>query len=142
MFYAPSGSDALFGSENGEFCGALATANNKTVLMLTEKGQSAFKKEGIPPFSPSDTTIQKSITGVYSSVGSEHHVQTNSNSGSTIVLDDGSMWNIDPVDTMISALWKFSAIITVSSNNVGKYDYVLSNSEDGKEVRANFTGKR
>jgi hypothetical protein len=142
VFYAPSGSNALFGSADGEFCGALATANNKTVLMLTEQGQLAIKKAGIPPFSPSDTTIIKSITGVYSSVGYEHHVQSSSNNGASIVLDDGSMWDIDPADQMITALWKFSAIITVGSNNVGQYDYVLSDSESGKDVRANFTGKR
>ena len=142
MFYAPSGSDALFGSENGEFCGALSTVNNKTVLMLTENGQLALKKTGIPPFSPSDTNIRKSISGVYSDGGIEHHIEANYNSGSTIVLDDGSMWDIDQADNIIAALWKFSAIITVSSNNAGQYDYVLSNSEDGKEVRANFIGKK
>jgi len=142
MFYALSGSVALFGSEKGEFCGALATANNKTVLMLTEKGQLTLRKEGIRPFSPSDTNVQKSITGVYSDEGAEHHVEANYNSGASIVLDNGSMWDIDPADQIIAALWKFSAIITVSSNNVGKYDYVLSDSESGKEVRANFIGKK
>jgi hypothetical protein len=142
IFYVPSGSDALFGSETGEFCGALATANNKTVLMLTEKGQSAFKKEGISPFSPSDTNIRKSITGIYDNEGKEHYIEGNYNRGSMIVLDDGSMWDIDPVDTMIAALWDNSAVITVSSTTAGKYEYVLSNSEDGKDVRANFIGKK
>jgi hypothetical protein len=142
MFYALSGSIAMFGSENGEFCGALATANNKTVLMLTEKGQSAFKKEGIPPFIPTDTNVRKSITGVYSDGGAEHHIEGNHVSGSTIVLDNGSIWDIDPAEQMIAALWDFSAIITVSSTNGGKYDYVLSNSDDGKKVHANFVGQR
>lgn len=141
IFYAPSGSDALFGSEDGEFCGALATANNKTVLMLTEKGELAFKKKGITPFSPSDANIRKSITGMYSDEDSEHYIDSNY-SGSMLVLDDGSMWDIDPVDKMIAELWKFEAIITVSSSSGAKYDYVLSNSEDGKKVRANYIGKR
>jgi hypothetical protein len=142
MFYAPSESDVLYGSENGEFCGALATVNGKTVLMLTEKGQLALKKGGIPPFSPVDANIRKSITGFYSDGGSEHTIEANYNSGSTLVLDDGSLWDIDPVDKMITALWKYDANITVSSSNGGQYDYVLSNSEDGKKVRANFIGKR
>jgi hypothetical protein len=142
MFYAPSGSDALYGSENGEFCGTLATANNKTVLMLTEKGQLAFKKEGILPFSLLDTNVRKSITGIYTDEGTEHHVEGNNSNGSMIVLDDGSMWDIDPADNIITALWKYNAIITVSSTNGGKYDYVLSNSEDGKDIHANFIGER
>jgi hypothetical protein len=109
--------------------------------MLTEKGELAFKKGGIPPFSPSDTNIRKSITGIYSDVDNEHYIESNS-SGSMIVLDDGSIWDIDPVDKMISALWKYEAIITVTSTSGGKYEYVLNNSEDGKKVRANYIGKR
>lgn len=142
MFFMPSGSAAFFGSENGEFCGALATVNGKTVMILTEKGQTAFQKEGVPPFSPSDTNVRRSITGVYSDEDSEHRIEANYNDGSMIVLEDGSMWEIDPVDQMISTSWNFSAIITVSASYGGRYDYVLSNSEDGKEVRANFIGNR
>jgi hypothetical protein len=141
MFYTPSGSDALFGSESGEFSGALSTVNGKTVLMITENGQTALKKAGISPFSPSDTNIQKSITGMYHNTGNEHRIETNY-SGSTIILEDGSIWDIDPLDKMISALWKYDAIITVSSNSGARYEYRLSNSEDGKVVRANYIGKR
>jgi hypothetical protein len=141
LFYTPSVSDALFGSEDGEFCGALSTVNGKTILMLTEKGQAGFKKAGIPPFSPVDTSIRKSITGMYSDGGVEHRIDSNYN-GDTIVLDDGSIWDIDPADKIISSLWKFEAIITVSSSFGEKYDYLLSNSEDGKEVRAAFIGKK
>jgi hypothetical protein len=142
MFYGISGSVALFGSENGEFCGALETTNNKTVLLLTEKGQLALRKEGIHPFSPTDTSIRKSITGMYSDDGNEHHIQRNYSNGSTIVLDNGSMWDIDPVDVIVSALWDNNAIIIVSTSNGGKYDYLLSNSDDSKSVRANYLGTR
>lgn len=141
MFFTPSGSAALFGSDDGEFCGALATVNGKTVMILTENGQSALQTEGIPPFLPTDTNVRKSITGVYSDEDSEHYLEANYNDGSMIVLEDGSMWEIDTMDQMISTSWKFNDIITVSSSG-GKYDYVLSNSEDGKRVRANFIGKR
>ncbi len=139
VFYNPSGSAALFGSDNGEFCGALATVDGKTVVILTEKGQSALKKEGIPPFVPTDTNVQKSITGIYSDEDNEHYLQYND--GSMIVLDDGSMWEIDPIDKMVITSWRFNDVITVSSYG-GKYEYVLSNSEDGKRARANFLGKR
>jgi len=142
MFYALSGSVALFGSETGEFCGALATANNKTVLMLTEQGQLALKEEGVPPFRPSDTNIEKSITGIYDNDGSEHYLEGNYNSGSRIVLDDGSMWDIDPVDKIVAALWEYNSVITVTSTKGGKYPYELTNSDDGKEVRANFIGRK
>jgi len=140
MFYTPPGSSALFGSEDGVFCGALSTANNKTVLMLTEKGQATLTKEGVPPFRPTDTNIRKTISGVYNDDGKEHYVDGNYNGGGTLVLDNGSMWEIDPVDKLVTALWKNEAVITISTSNGGKYDYLLSNSEDGKEVHANFLG--
>jgi hypothetical protein len=141
MFYTPSESKALFGSETGEFCGALSTINNKTMLLLTETGQSVLKNEGVPPFRPTDTNVQKSITGDYNNTGIEYRIQANY-SGSTVVLEDGSMWDVDPIDKMISEMWKYSALITVTDTNSGKYRYMLSNSEDDKKVRANYIGKR
>ncbi len=48
LFYSPSRA-ALFGSEDGEFCGTLTTTfDGENVLVLTEKGQLAFMQEGIP----------------------------------------------------------------------------------------------
>jgi hypothetical protein len=141
MFYTPSGSSALFGSENGEFCGTLSTANNKTTLLLTEKGQSILKNEGVSPFRPTDTNVQKSLTGDYNNTGIEYRIQANY-SGSMVVLEDGSMWDVDPADKMTSELWKYSALISVTNANGGKYQYILSNSEDNKKVRANYIGKR
>jgi hypothetical protein len=140
MFYAPSESYALFGAENGELCGTLATVNDKTVLMLTEKGQLALKKEGISPFSQSD--IQKSSTGMYYDVGRDHQIRENSNSGSTIVLEDGSIWEIGSMDQMIAMSWRVSTSITVSSTGSGSYGYVLINNDDEKTVHANFIGKK
>lgn len=142
MFYGHSGTVALFGAEKGEFCGALATANNKTVLMLTEKGQLIFKEEGVPPFRTVDTKIRKSITGMYSDGGSEHRLEGSHTDGSTIILDNGTIWDIDPMDKMTAEFWDFNAVITISSSNGKKYDYVLSNSNDGKKVHANFIGQR
>jgi len=141
MFYTPSGSSALFGSDNGEFCGTLSTANNKTTLLLTEKGQSILKNEGVPPFRPTDTNVQKSLTGDYNNTGIEYRIQANYD-GSPIVLEDGSIWDVDPADKMTSEKWKYSALITVTNTNGGKYQYMLSNSEDDKMVRANYIGKR
>jgi hypothetical protein len=141
MFYTPPGSSALFGSEGGEFCGALSTVNNKTVLLLTEKGQSILKNEGVPPFRPTDTNVQKSITGDYTNTDVEYRIQV-SYSGSTIVLEDGSIWDVDPVDIMISETWKSQALITVTDINGGKYRYLLSNSDDNKKVHANYIGKK
>jgi hypothetical protein len=141
MFYTPSGSSALFGSENGEFCGTLSTANNKTTLLLTEKGQSILKNEGVPPFRPTDTNVQKSLTGEYTNTGIEYRIKANYD-GSTIVLGDGSIWDVDPADKMTSEMWKYSALITVTNTNGGKYQYLLSNGEDNRKVRANYIGKR
>ena len=141
MFFTPSGSAALFGSDDGEFYGALASVNDKVVIVLTEKGQSVFQKEGISPFSPKDTNLRKSITGIYGDEDSDHYLEANYSGGSMIVLEDGSMWEIDKIDQMLSKSWKFRDEITVSSSG-GEYDYLLSNNEDGRRVHAKFLGKR
>ena len=47
LFYSPSGTDAIFDGDNGEFCGSLATLKDKKVLAVTEKGQLALVKSGV-----------------------------------------------------------------------------------------------
>ena len=39
-----------------------------------------------------------SAAGSYTGVGSGHWIQKNVDSGSMIILEDGSIWKIDPID--------------------------------------------
>ena len=143
MFYSPSDTDALFGGENGEFCGTLATLNGEKVLVLTEMGQLAFMKEGVslssqPAGKPSDNP------GSSSGGSSGHWIQENIDSGSMMVLEDGSIWKIDPLDKVEAMLWLPFSNITIVPSNDGSpgYDYLLINTDDGEKAHAKYLGRR
>ncbi len=143
LFYSPSETDALFGGEDGEFCGALATLNDEKVLVLTEKGQLAFIKAGITLQSqPSDRPKQN--TGQYPGGGSGHWIQENIGGGSMIILEDGSIWKVDPLDIIEASLWLPISNITVVISNNGSpgYDYLLINTDDGEKAHAKFLGNK
>lgn len=48
FFYSPPKTDAIFDGENGEFAGSLAFIKDEKVLVVTEKGQIALVKSGVP----------------------------------------------------------------------------------------------
>lgn len=48
LFYSPPETEAIFDAEEGEFSGTLAEESNKIVLVVTEAGQLALAKNGIP----------------------------------------------------------------------------------------------
>lgn len=143
MFYSPSDTDALFGGENGEFCGTLATLKSEKVLVLTEKGQLAFMKEGVS-LSGQPAGKPRGNTGQYSGGSSGHWIQENIDSGSIMVLEDGSIWKIDPLDKIEAMLWLPISNITIVHSNDGSpgYDYLLINTDDGEKAHAKYLGKR
>ena len=143
LFYSPSETDALFGGEDGEFCGTLATLKGEKVLVLTEKGQLAFIKEGIS-LSSQPASKPKQNTGQYSGGSSGHWIQENIESGSMMILEDGSIWKIDPLDKIDAMLWLPISNITIITSNSGSlgYDYLLINTDDGEKAHAKYLGSK
>jgi len=143
LFYSPSETDALFGSEDGKFCGTLATLRGGKVLVLTEKGQLAFMKEGLPLSSQPECNITPN-TGQYPGGSSGHWIKKNIDSGLMIVLEDGSIWQIDPLDKIETMLWLHISNITIVTSNNGSpgYDYLLINTDDGKKAHAKYLGSK
>ncbi len=143
LFYSPSETDALFGGEDGEFSGTLATLKEEKVLVLTEKGQLAFIKEEIP-LSTQQADRPKSSTSQYAGGSSGHWIQENINSGSMIILEDGSIWKIDTLDRIDASLWLPISNITIvtSSNGSPGYGYLLINTDDGEKAHAKYLGNK
>ncbi len=73
----------------------------------------------------------------YSATG-DHTQQTNSNDGSIVVLDDGSIWYVEPSAQSISSNWTDAASITV--NDTSGSDYQLVNTDDQSTVQARYIG--
>lgn len=78
----------------------------------------------------------------YAGVGGGHWIKKNVGSGTYIILEDGSLWQIDPLDKIDAMLWLPISNITVveSSSGSSGYDYLLINTDDGEKAHAKYMG--
>lgn len=80
----------------------------------------------------------------YVGVGGKHWVKKNIDGGTYIVLEDGTLWAIDPFDKIDAMLWLPISNITVieSSSGSPSYDYLLINTDDGEKAHAKYMGEQ
>jgi hypothetical protein len=71
--------------------------------------------------------------GLYLLPGGGHWVQSKTDDGSIVILEDGSVWQIDPLDQIDTALWLEMTDITVVEIAGG---YLLINTDDGEKAHA------
>lgn len=125
----------------GRFCGLGSS------IILPDNGQKARIWNAEPIDQSSTTAIMPSAQrsfaprsysapqsgGPYISPGGNHWVQSKSDDGEIITLEDGSMWRVDLVDKIDTMLWLPTTAITVVESRDG---YVLINSDDSEKVHA------
>lgn len=58
-----------------------------------------------------------------------HWIQSKSDDGSIIIIEDGSVWQVDPVDTIDSSLW-------LVTDEIVACDDKLIDTDDGTTVEA------
>jgi hypothetical protein len=143
LFYSPSETDAIFCGEDGEFCGAIGVLREEKVLVLTEKGQLSFMKEEIP-LSTKHSKKTYSSNNQYSGNSKGHWIQENIDNGSMIILEDGSIWKVEPLDKIDASLWLPISNIIVATSRSGSlgYDYLLINTDDDAKVHAKYLGQK
>ena len=82
--------------------------------------------------------------GTYPGGSSGHWILENIDAGSMMVLEDTSVWEIDPLDKIseLTLLWLPTSEITIVTSNSGSpgYDYLLINADDGGKPHAKFLG--
>jgi hypothetical protein len=71
--------------------------------------------------------------------GGGSSITAKSDDGSVIVLDDGSIWFVDPADQATSGPWVDATSITVSQSSDGSYELV--DTDDQERVAANYIGQ-
>ncbi len=78
----------------------------------------------------------------YARLGGGHWIKKNVDSGTFIILEDGSLWQIDPLDKVDAMLWLPVSNITVVESSSGSpgYDYLLINTDDGETAHAKYMG--
>jgi hypothetical protein len=83
----------------------------------------------------------KAPTTIYPGVGTGHWIQKVADGGKIIILEDGSLWEVSPIDIIYSAIWlPISNIVVVEDS--GPYPYKLINTDDGEMVNAKYLGMK
>ena len=67
--------------------------------------------------------------GAYAGGGGGHWVQKNVDSGTYMILEDGSLWQIDPIDKIDAMLWLPISEITVVESTSGSPGLQLSSGQ-------------
>jgi hypothetical protein len=104
-----------------------------TVIQAALQSQPALEQ---PHKSVPDTHRYQSTS--YFGTGSGHWIQTVSGNGAIVQLEDGSVWSIDSIDQIDTALWLPITDITVLEGRYG--GYILVNTEDGEQAHATYLG--
>lgn len=69
-----------------------------------------------------------------------HWIQTVVDGGNIIILEDGSVWEVSPIDRIHSMLWlPVSNVVIV--NHSGIYPYLIVNLSDKRAVEAKYLGQ-
>lgn len=78
----------------------------------------------------------------YPSVGGHHWIKENAD-GETIILEDGSVWEISSLDQLDARLWLRTDNITVVQidDGLAGYDYLLIDTNDRRQVHAKYVAK-
>lgn len=85
-----------------------------------------------------------SSPGSYVGSGGGHWIKSKADDGGIIILEDGSMWEINSIDRIDTSLWLPITNITVTkaSSPIGDYKYTLLNTEDREKALAKYLGKQ
>ncbi|RKY09225.1 MAG: hypothetical protein DRP66_02725 [Planctomycetota bacterium] len=103
---------------------------------------------GVQQLEYSRSTLQAvrsaAIPKIYVGVGGGHWLKKNIDSGTYMVLEDGTLWAIDPFDKIDAVLWLPISNITVTESSSGSpgYDYLLINTDDDEKAHAQYMGKQ
>jgi hypothetical protein len=81
----------------------------------------------------SPSLVRGVIGHLYSSPGDGHWIKSKSDDGTIITLEDGSVWQVDPLDRIDTSLWLPITDITVVESDDG---YLLINTDDGEKAHA------
>lgn len=144
------GEDSNLHCPSKAFCVAGLVLNWIAVPLLTVAlpGCSALgdlfkKKETKDPFAHiddgPDPDEEEDAKTVYSGVGSRHYVAKILDEGKSVVLEDGSVWEIDAGDLIYTGAWTNHQDITVQDLRTPP-QYRLVNTSTREQVKATYLG--
>lgn len=112
--------------------------------LLVAAAQAGATQQSQVQQSPQIPRSSATRTKVYAGVGGGHWIKKNIDSGTFMVLEDGSLWEIDRIDKIDAMLWLPISNITVMESSSGSlgYDYLLINTDDGEKAHAKYIGNQ
>jgi len=125
--------------------GTYLTTNTGLKFYLDTKGQAINqqKTNDQPPLEKKIKKYPKAGAG-YVGIGGQRFIQTIIGNGEFVVLEDNSIWQIEPIDSVISCIWLPTSRIRVieSSEGLAGYDYQIINIDDREKAHARYIGQR
>ena len=110
---------------------------NAAFLRVIQQGRIENKLQGTTDTNTNSLPDSQSLRGrTYFNTGGRHWVSKNIDSGKFIKLEDGSLWEISPIDKINSMLWLPISNITVIESKNPYYPYTLINTDEGTKVEA------
>jgi len=90
-----------------------------------------------------DAMVSQRVRGhAYTGVGGGHWIREVATGGGIIVLEDGSFWEVSPLDRIDTMLWLPITEIMVLENPSGFFPYLLVNTDDGEKAEAKLIGQQ
>lgn len=91
----------------------------------------------------STTSTTTAGAGTYPMTGIKWFVTRVEAGGTTVVLSDGSRWEISPTDRIHTMLWlpADGVTVTLARSGLGAYSYTLLHDRDGREVLGKYLGR-
>jgi hypothetical protein len=77
----------------------------------------------------------------YTKIHDEHWLRDKLEEGRIVVLEDESIWEVHPSDRERTKRWLRISTITVKHTEKEGYPYLLSNSTEEEDARANYLGE-
>lgn len=78
------------------------------------------------------------IMAIYTRIHEEHWLRDKLAEGRIVILEDESIWEVHPSDRQVTKRWLRMSTITVKDTKKEGYPYLLSNSTEGEDARANY----
>ena len=70
-----------------------------------------------------------------------HWIKEVSDGGGVVILEDGSIWGIESIDKIDSALWLAADdVVVVKNDDEPNYPYLLVNTSESETVHARYLG--
>lgn len=75
---------------------------------------------------------------IYTRAGEEHWLRDKQDEGRIVILNDESVWEVDPSDRPVTTRWLRLSTVMVNHTQKEGYPYLLTNTAERESAHANY----